>query len=104
MPLVNITTELPIVRGVFDGGAGGAHTPPNCRPLNLVGPSILPQGPCDGLISTIVYFTLPFWENKADRHKSRAYTDTTTTITDSQQQQQLTRFKNLLTDKHIIVY
>ena len=42
--------------------------------------------------------------NKADRHKSRVYTDTTTTITDSQQQQQLTHFKNLLTDKHIIVY
>ena len=40
-------------------------------------------------------------KNKADRHKSRAYTDTTTTITDSQQ---LTHFKNLLTDKHIIVY
>ena len=36
--------------------------------------------------------------NKADRRKSRAYTDTTTTITDLQQQQQLTQFKNLLTE------
>ena len=29
-----------IVRGVFDGGAGGARAPPNCQALNLFGPSI----------------------------------------------------------------